>query len=125
MKGYQTLLVWQKSFELVEKIYVATNTFPKEERYGLTSQIRRAAISIPSNIAEGYRRKHPKVWKEFTLISYGSASELETQLLLAHKLSYLSDASFQELMELLNHVLRLLNGFLTYITTHYVPRTTH
>jgi four helix bundle protein len=86
MGGYQDLEVWQKAMGLAENVYNCTMAFPKEEIYGLTSQIRRAAISIPSNIAEGASRAGTKEFLQFLHVARGSASELETQLLLAEKL---------------------------------------
>jgi len=83
LKNYKELKVWQKSYKLCLEIYRITAKFPKEERYGLTSQIRRSVVSIPSNIAEGYRRKTTRDYIRMLYISYGSICELETQILLA------------------------------------------
>lgn len=90
MSEYQKLEAWQMAMALAEAVYKTTRTFPKEEVYGLTSQIRRAVVSIPSNIAEGAARASAKEFMQFLLIARGSAAELETQLLLAGKLGYLS-----------------------------------
>ena len=116
MNSYQSLAVWQESFKLAKMIYISTKQFPKDERYELTSQMRRAAVSIPSNIAEGYRRRSPGYLEQFTRIAYGSASELETQLLLAKELGYLPDDEFKKIWILLDHVLRLLNGYSKYVS---------
>jgi four helix bundle protein len=89
LKNYKELNVWQKSYELCLKIYRITAKFPNEERYGLTSQIRRSAVSIPSNIAEGYGRKTTVDYIRMLYISYGSVCELETQILLAGDLGYI------------------------------------
>ena len=78
MPGYEDLLVWRKAFALAKEIYLLTGSLPTSERFGLTSQMRRAAVSIPSNIAEGYRRAHRLERRQFALIAFGSASELET-----------------------------------------------
>ena len=83
--NYKELIVWQKSMDLVKDIYLITNSFPAEEKYGLASQMRRCAVSIPSNIAEGYRRG-TKEYRHFLSISDGSSAELETQLLIAESL---------------------------------------
>ena len=83
LKNYKDLKVWQKSYQLCLEIYRITAKFPKEERYGLTSQIRRCVVSIPSNIAEGYGRKTTLDYVRMLYISYGSVCELETQILLA------------------------------------------
>lgn len=82
-KGYQALLVWQKAMELAREIYVLTEKFPQKEQFGLCDQMKRAAISVPSNIAEGYRRGSKKDYAHFVSIAHGSLSELETQILLA------------------------------------------
>jgi len=89
LKNYKELKVWQKSYELCLEIYRITAKFPKEERYGLTSQIRRAVVSIPSNIAEGYGRKTTLDYIRMLYISYGSVCELETQILLARDLDFI------------------------------------
>lgn len=89
LKNYRDLKVWQKSYQLCLEIYKATKEFPKEERYGLRSQIRRAAVSVPSNIAEGYGRKTTQDYIRFLYVAYGSNCELETQLLLAGDLGYI------------------------------------
>jgi four helix bundle protein len=88
LKSFKELIVWQKAYKLVLEIYKFTSTFPKDETYGLTQQIRRAAISIPSNIAEGYGRKHKTDYHRFLSMAYGSLLELETQYLLAKDLGY-------------------------------------
>lgn len=85
-KSYKDLIVWQKSIELVKQIYLLTALLPKEEIFALSSQMRRASISIPSNIAEGYMRKHQKEYLQFLSIALGSAAELETQLILVQTL---------------------------------------
>ena len=89
MKTHKDLKVWKKSLDLVENVYVSTKSFPKEEVYGLTSQIRRAAISIPSNIAEGAARNSKKEFVQFLYVALGSISELETQHIIAERLGYI------------------------------------
>ena len=88
MKTHKDLDVWNLRIALVERIYILTQKYPKEELYGLTNQIRRSAVSIPSNIAEGAARNSNKEYIQFLYISLGSASELETQLIIAQKLNY-------------------------------------
>jgi len=90
LKNYKDLKVWQKSYQLCLTIYKATKTFPKNEGFGLTSQMRRAALSIPSNIAEGYGRKTTPDYLRPLYIAYGSTCELETQILLSGDLGYLN-----------------------------------
>lgn len=89
LKSFKELNVWQKSYELCLKLYSVTAKFPKEEKYGLTSQIRRSAVSIPSNIAEGYGRKTTLDYIRMLYIAYGSVCELETQILLAGDLGFI------------------------------------
>jgi len=110
LNSYKELIVWQKSFELVKKIYKTTENFPKSEIYGLTSQIRRASISIPSNIAEGFVRKHKKEFSQFISISFGSGAELETQILLSKELKFITDKEFDELNCLLQEIMKMLNS---------------
>ncbi len=110
MKSYKDLVAWQKSRLLVADIYAATETFPKEENFGLKLQIRRAAVSIPSNIAEGYSRGGVKDYAHFISIAIGSASELETQIILANDLNFINSEKFQILSEKTNEVLKLLHG---------------
>ena|SRR3989344_160980 len=108
MSHYRELTVWQKAIDLVVQIYRYTKKFPADEQYGLKSQMRRAAVSIPSNIAEGSRRQG-KYTAHFLTISFGSASELETQLEISKKLNY-GDASERGACEaLLSEILRMLN----------------
>ena len=107
LKSYKDLIVWQKSIKLVKEIYVSTSNFPKNEIYGLVSQMRRAAISIPSNIAEGYSRKNLKEYLQFLRIAYGSGAELETQIVISKDLYKNINYSDAEL--LLEEVLKMLN----------------
>lgn len=113
---YRDLVVWQKAIALVTDIYRATQSFPKEELYGLTSQIRRSAVSIPSNIAEGQGRLTRGEFRQFLGIARGSYAELETQLLIANNLGYLSKPD--ELMDRLAEVGRMLNGLLSSLGTN-------
>ena len=99
LKNYKDLKVWQKSYELCLEIYRITAKFPKEERYGLTSQIRRSVVSIPSNIAEGYGRKTTLDYVRMLYISYGSVCELETQILLAGDLDLIEKGELGTLIK--------------------------
>src|SRR5919198_1010612 len=96
--------------DLVEMVYKATGQFPKEELYGLTNQLRRAVVSIPSNIAEGQGRNSRNDFKRFLLISHGSLREVETQILIAERLRYISQARIEPIMNLTGEVGRLING---------------
>ena len=109
IQNYQELIVWQKAMELTQKIYIVTKKLPKEEIYSLTNQMRRAAVSIPSNIAEGQSRNSTKEFMQFLSIARGSKAELETQLLLCLKIGYLDDADISELMELSTEIGKMLN----------------
>lgn len=108
VRTFKDLIVWQKAYDLVRLVYKSTKDFPTEERFGLVSQIRRAAISLPSNIAEGYARRYLRQYIQFLCVSYGSGAELETQLMLAKDLGYLEDGEFIEIMAKYNEVERML-----------------
>ncbi|PKA82629.1 four helix bundle protein [Ulvibacter sp. MAR_2010_11] len=111
--NHKEMDVWKKSMDLAEAIYTITRAFPKEEVYGLTSQIKRAAISIPSNIAEGAARKSNKEFQQFLSISLGSLSEVETQYQLAIRLGFISENT--DLNNLLISVRKLLLGTRNYV----------
>lgn len=113
LKSYKELIVWQKSMNLATMIFKLTKTFPKTETYGLISQMTRAAVAIPSNIAEGYGRKSKKEFCQFLSISYGSALELETQLMLSQRLSFCTKAEFEKTMALLQEILKMLNSMIS------------
>lgn len=108
IQSYKDLIVWQKSIDLVKKIYEITSKFPKSEMYGIIMQIRRSSISIPSNIAEGYGRKSHKEYLQFYAIAYGSALELETQLIIAKQLGFASEGEFQKIEALLTEIIKML-----------------
>jgi four helix bundle protein len=110
MRPHEKLDVWKKGIEFVVALYKATEKFPKDERFGLTSQLRRAAVSIPANIAEGAGRKSYKEFAHFLSNSQGSASEVETELLIASRLSYLDDLSYLPLRNSLDEIGRMLTG---------------
>ena len=95
-RSFKDLIVWQKSYKLVLEIYRLTDSFPKHEVYGLAQQIRRAVVSIPSNISEGYGRQYNKEYRQFLSIAYGSLCEIETQYLLSVDLSYIERNSAVE-----------------------------
>lgn len=103
-KSFRDLIVWQKAYKLTLDIYRITVGFPKEERYGIISQMRRAAVSISSNISEGYSRQHKLEYKQFLSVAYGSLSELQTQLLISKDLRYLAEADYNVLAVLINEV---------------------
>jgi four helix bundle protein len=107
-RSYRDLEVWKLSLNLVEEIYKATAQFPASENYGLSQQIRRAAVSIPSNIAEGQFRNSPKEFKQFLSIALGSSAELETQLIIANKVNYLSMEVFNAVINTLEIIMKML-----------------
>lgn len=113
VKNYQELIVWQKAMDLVEEIYRVSRTFPREEISGLTSQVRRAAVSIPSNIAEGQGRRTTPDFLRHLSIAYGSLREVETQILIAMRLHYLAQAKSHLVMGITGEVGRLLNGLMS------------
>jgi four helix bundle protein len=104
MHDYKKLKIWENSIDLVVDIYDFTKSFPKEEIYGLTSQIRRSAVSIPSNIAEGCGRNSNKEMLNFLSYSNGSSAELDTQLIIANRLSFLSNENYEKIQDKLNHI---------------------
>lgn len=112
MSDFKKLLIWQKSMSLITKIYISTNNFPKEEIFGLTSQIRRSSISIPSNIAEGLGRESNKEFLRFLNISIGSLFEMQTQLEIAKNIAYLNENEFNILYEDSREVERMLVSFM-------------
>jgi len=116
MNSYKDLIVYQKAVELSVAIYRATEEFPKSEIYGLTSQIRRCVVSIPSNIAEGQRRGSKKEYIQFLRIAFGSGAELETQLLISFKIGYMSEDQFNKLNDELEQIMKMLNKLISVLT---------
>ena len=113
IQSYKELIVWQKSIRLVKEIFILTNKFPKAELYGIVAQMRRAAVSIPSNIAEGYGRRSTKSYAQFYAIAYGSALELETQSIIAKELNMAPKENFIASDNLLVEVSKMLNSMIT------------
>ncbi len=109
LKSYKELTVWQKSMQLVKEVFLVTDKFPKSETYGLVSQMRRSAVSIPSNIAEGYGRKSKKEYAQFYSIAYGSTLELETQLIISKEIHFINIEDFEKINSLLEEVAKMLN----------------
>jgi four helix bundle protein len=112
IRSYRDLLVWQKSIALVTNVYTASRCFPKDEVYGLSAQLRRCAVSVPSNIAEGHGRATRKSYLRYLEISLGSLFELQTQLLIARNLNYLEGDPFLRLDEASREVERMLTGLM-------------
>src|SRR5574338_386289 len=109
IRSYKDLEVWKHSRKLVKAIYQVTKTFPREERYEIVSQMRRAVISIPSNIAEGHARLGRKDFANFISIAIGSSAELETQVILCQDLEYLGEDKTQELLALIDRIQKMLH----------------
>lgn len=109
IRSYKELLVWQKSILLTKHVYIATRNFPREEIYGLISQLRRAVASIPANIAEGAARNHRKEFLNFLGIASGSGAEVETLLLISKDLEYVSSELYEQLAREIDEVMRMLN----------------
>jgi four helix bundle protein len=113
VRTFRDLVVWQKAMDLVTEIYRVTQQFPKEEIFSLTSQLRRAAVSVPSNIAEGQGRITEKEFRQYLGNARGSLAEVETQINIAKNLSYLDDSNFQNLSAMVAEVGRILNGLIS------------
>ena len=112
MSDFRRLDVWRESIAFVTQVYSESKIFPQEEKFGLTSQIRRSAVSIPSNIAEGAGRKSKTEFRQFLYIALSSSFETETQLLISNNLKYLSNEKLQELLSQLTTIQKMLQGLL-------------
>lgn len=110
VRNYRELIAWQKAMDLVEMVYALTRSWPKDEQYALTSQIRRASVSVPSNIAEGQGRTSTNEFLSHLSIAYGSLMEVETQLLIARRLGYVAEDAASPLLTQVAAVARLING---------------
>ena len=113
IKSYKDLLVWQKAYDLALKVYKLTSAFPAHEKYALVQQIRRATVSIPSNIAEGNTRNHSKEYVQFLYVALGSKSEVETQLMLAKDLGYITAEDHESSLVRLSEIGKMLNGLIS------------
>jgi len=113
---YKDLAAWQKAMDLVELVYLGTEHFPKHELYGLASQMRRAAVSVPSNIAEGQARFSRRDFRHFLRTARGSLAELETQVLLARRLKYVDQTSAETMLSSIDEVSRSLSGLISSIS---------
>jgi len=118
IKDFKDLIVWQKAMDAVLLVYKLVKKLPKEETYALSDQMRRAAVSIPSNIAEGQARNSSKEFAQFLAIAKGSKAELETQLLLCVKIGYLTEQDIQGVVEILQEVAKIINALLNKLTTN-------
>jgi four helix bundle protein len=123
LPGYQRLTAWQKAMELVKAVYQATCDWPRQEQFGLTNQVRRAAVSIPSNIAEGHGRSGSQEYAHHLSIAYGSLCELETQLLIAKSLNYSDTQAMNQLLNMVAENRRFLLALLKSIRLKVNDRT--
>lgn len=110
IKDYKDLQVWQKGIGLVKDTYILTKGFPKDELFGLVNQMRRSAVSIPSNIAEGWMRQHTNEYIQFLYHSLGSCGEFETQVIIAKDLEYIDNKTKEDLLEKINYIIRMLRN---------------
>ena len=113
VKSYEDLIVWQKAMEMTEEVYRITKQLPKEETFSLMDQMRRSAVSVPSNIAEGFGRKNQKEFYRFLLIARGSAMELETQLKICLRVGYLQQEMITKVLNLLSEISKITSSLLT------------
>jgi four helix bundle protein len=108
IKGYKELDVWNKGIEIVDKVYELTEKFPSQERYGLVSQMQRASVSIPSNIAEGFVRNHGKEYIQFLYVAMSSCAELDTQSIISFRRKYIMQNDLSDLQKIIEHESRML-----------------
>lgn len=123
MRSHTNLDAWKRSIDLVTEIYRLTDTFPNEEKFGLTSQLRRAAVSIPANIAEGAARRSLKEFRKFLSNAQGSASEVETELLIAFRLGYCSREAYEEMFRTIDDIGRMLTGLSKHLNRQIKQQT--
>jgi four helix bundle protein len=112
IKNFKDLKIWQKGIELAKEIYQITQSFPSAEKYGIVSQMRRSVVSIPSNIAEGFMRRHNKEYKQFLYITLGSLAELETQIILSDQLGFLRNAQSNGIQVNIDELNKMVTGLI-------------
>ena len=117
VQSYKDLIAWQKAMDLVVEVYQVTANFPRDERFGLTNQLRRAAVSVPSNIAEGQGRGPTQDFVRFLRIARGSVQEIDTQLTLAMRLGFLPQEHYDRLAAMITEVAKIINGLIRSIPT--------
>ena len=118
IKSFKDLEIWRKGIKLVEDVYVATKTFPKEELYGLTSQMRRSAVSVPSNISEGFARFHNKEYRQFLYMSLGSCAELTTHTIIASRLGYIRKDAANAMAQEIEEISKMTMGLIKKLNTN-------
>jgi len=112
IRNFKDLKIWQKGIELAKEVYHITSSFPSSEKYGIVSQMRRAAVSIPSNIAEGFMRRHNKEYKQFLYIALGSLAELETQIILSEQLRFLKNGQSKNICANIDELNKMTMGLI-------------
>ena len=112
IRNFKDLKIWQRGVELVKLIYVITNSFPADEKYGLVSQMRRSAVSVPSNIAEGFMRRHNKEYKQFLYIALGSLAELETQIIISKELNFITTDHYTGTLSAIDELNKMTTGLI-------------
>ncbi len=117
IRNFKDLKIWQRGMELAREIYEITEKFPSKETYGLVSQMRRSAISVPSNIAEGFMRRHNKEYKQFLYIALGSLAELETQLILSEQLKFINKKLFNDIQSSIQEINKMIIGLIKCLQT--------
>ncbi|HUT31566.1 MAG TPA: four helix bundle protein [Sedimentisphaerales bacterium] len=117
IKNFRDLEIWKRSVDLVEEVYGVTRTFPKEEMYGLTGQMRRSAVSVPSNIAEGFTRFHNREYKQFLYMSLGSGAELTTQIIISARLNYIDSGKADALLHNIEEISKMTMGLIKKLNT--------
>ncbi|MCA9398188.1 MAG: four helix bundle protein [Candidatus Omnitrophica bacterium] len=125
MKCFRDLKIWNLGKEIVVEIYQLTKDFPSEEKYGLIAQLKRSAISIPSNIAEGFNRLHNKEYRHFLFISLGSCAEVETQLEIALELGYIEETKKDPLLNKINHEARMISSLIKKVSSSSAQATSN
>ena len=125
IKSYKELDIWKKGLNIVDKVYLLTQKFPSEEKYGLISQLQRSAVSIPSNIAEGFARHYSKEYEQFLYVALGSCAELETELIISERRRYITRKELEELQEDIDHESRMLMNLIKSLSQSYERRTTN
>ena len=121
VRSYRELLAWQKAMDLVVSCYKLTEQFPSAEKFGLTNQLRRAAVSVPANIAEGSGRQHTPDFLRFLSIAYGSLMEIETHIQITHRLGYVDDEAVRNLLDDTAQLGRIINGLMRSLRTKLNP----
>lgn len=126
IKSYRDLKIWQKGIELVKQVYALTLKFPPHEKYALADQLRRSAVSVPSNIAEGQARQHTGEFRQFLYMAIGSAAEVDTQIVIAFELGYIAEQEMKQIENLITEIRKMSYSLISRLsTTNHQPLTTN